>query len=178
MSSYMYGTLTGQRLKTPSESVLVFDSVPAGEGATTTQPAAPKDTVRHWLDVVTALVPAEVLALHGVAMSYGTTTTGTGEDAVIRITYPGEMRVVYVAMMILAAGIYLLGVKNVRRWDTWVRAAIPIAAFVIWTMIQPSTAFDAFPFGLTAFARTMLAVFGAIVLAAIVNLLATRADKT
>jgi hypothetical protein len=183
MSSLLYGALTQRRVQTPPESQLVFQSLPAGAETTAPgQPAAPPATgpligkVSHWQDVAAALVPAEVLALHGIAMSYGTTTTGSGENAVTRITYPGQMMVVYIAMMLLAAGLYLLGAKSFRGWRTWVRAAIPVAAFIIWTMIQPSTAFDAFPFGFTSFARTMIAVFGAIVLGALFNLMATKAD--
>jgi hypothetical protein len=183
MSSYLYGTLTKRRLDSSPDAELVFAEVPVAAkvgGPVTAAPAAVpdpvKDKVRHWQDAVAALVPAEVLALHGVAMSYGTTTTGTGDTALTRITYPGQMMVVYVAMVLLAAGLYFLGAKSFKPID-WARAAIPAAAFVIWTMIQPSTAFDAFPFGLNSFARIMIAVFGAILLGAVVNLLATSADK-
>ena len=180
MSSFLYGTLTQRRVQTPPQSELVFQAAPADAGAGTPREptkGSPTGKVSHWQDVAMALVPAEVLALHGIAMSYGTTTTGSGEDAVTRITYPGQMMAVYIAMMVLAAALYLLGAKTVRGWRTWARAAVPVAAFVIWTMIQPSTAFDAFPFGFTSFARTMIAVFGAIVLAALVNVIATKADS-
>jgi hypothetical protein len=189
MSSYLYGALSRRRHESPSNAELVFANVaPVPATAARAQPQPPvqvtsepdpvKDKVRYWLDAVAALVPAEVLALHGVAMSYGTTTTGTGENAVTRITHPTEMMVVYVGMMVVAAGLYLLGAKSLKGLLTWARAVIAVAAFVVWTMIQPSTAFDAFPFGLSAFGRIMIAVFGAIVLAALVNVLASKADKT
>jgi hypothetical protein len=182
MSSFLYGTLTRRRVRTPPRSELVFAAAPADVEANRTgqsqavavEPATGK--VSHWQDVAAGLVPAEVLAIHGIAMSYGTTTTGSGESAVTRITYPGQMMAVYIAMMVLAAGLYLLGAKTVRGWRTWVRAAIAVAAFIVWTMIQPSTAFDAFPFGFTSFARTMIAVFGAILLAVLVKVMAAKAD--
>jgi hypothetical protein len=173
----MYGAMTQRRVRTPRESDLVFDALPTGGGQAGQTKAGQLTKVSHWQDVAFALVPAEVLALHGIAMSYGTTTTGSGADSVTRITYPGQMMVVYVGMMLLAAGLYLFGAKTLRGWRTWVRAAVPVAAFVVWTMIQPSTAFDAFPFGFTSFGRTMIAVFGAILLAALVNVMATKADN-
>jgi hypothetical protein len=111
-------------------------------------------------------------------MSYGTTTAGSGGDAVTTITYPGQMRVVYIAMLVLSAGLYLIGANELKSWENWLRAAVPPVAFVAWTMIQPSTAFDAFPFGLTGFARVMTAVFLAIILAGLTNWLAGRADRS
>jgi hypothetical protein len=188
MSSYLYGALTRRRQESPADAELVFANLaPAPAAARSGQPAPltpvpsvpdpVKDKVRHWQDAVAALVPAEVLALDGVAMSYGTTTTGTGESAIMRITHPTEMMLVYVGMMLVAAGLYLLGAKRFREPLDWARAAIPVAAFVVWTMIQPSTAFDAFPFSLSTFGRIMIAVFGAIILAALVNVLAYKAEK-
>jgi hypothetical protein len=85
--------------------------------------------------------------------------------------------VVYIAMMVLAVGLYLVATRTFRGWRTWVRAAVPAVAFVIWTMLQPSTAFDAFPFGFTSFSRTMIAVFGAILLGTLVTVMASKADN-
>jgi hypothetical protein len=178
MSSYLYGALTKRRLDTPVAADLVFSELaPAGQPDLAAQPDPVKDKVRHWLDALAALVPAEVLALHAVAMSYGTTTDDSGEDVVTSITEPTAMMVVYVGLLVLAAGLYVLGVWPIKGRLNWARAAIPVAAFVVWTMLQPSTAFDAFPFGLSTFVRVMIAAFSAIALTALVNFLATKADE-
>jgi hypothetical protein len=181
VSSYLYGTLTRRRLNTSEQADLVFSELEqAGPQAA---PAGPppdpvRDKVRHWLDALAALVPAEVLALHAVAMSYGTETQGSGDNAVTRITEPAAMMVVYAGLLVLAAGLYVLGVWPIKGKLNLARAAIPVAAFVVWTMLQPSTAFDAFPFGLSTFVRVMIAAFSAIALTALVNFLATKADKS
>lgn len=177
MSSYLYGTLTRRRLVTPSGARLGFGAA-SGNQALVKAPNSQDDTVRHWQDALAALVPAEVLALHGVAMSYGAATTGKGGHMTTQITYPGQMEIVYLAMLVLAVGLYLAGSKHLHTWEDFLRAAIPAVAFVAWTMIQPGTAFDAFPFGLTSFARIMIGVFLAIVLTGLANLLARRADES
>jgi hypothetical protein len=122
-----------------------------------------------------ALVPAEVLALHALAMTYGTTTTQEGEEAVTVLTDPTGMRWAFVAMAVLAMVLYLVGVKRFA-WTDAARGLIASAAFVLWTMIQPSTAFDALGFEISGFVRIMIAVFGAVVLGILVNALATSAD--
>lgn len=176
MSSYLYGALTRRRLTTPEDGRLGFGTASEVRG-TAKAPSSQNDTVRHWQDALAALVPAEVLVLHGVAMSYGTTTTGKGGHTVTHITYPGQMEIVYVGMLVLAVTLYLMGAKHLRTWEDGVRAVVPALAFVAWTMIQPGTAFDAFPFDLTTFGRIMIGVFLAIALTGVTNWLAGRADE-
>ncbi|GAA2756281.1 hypothetical protein [Actinopolymorpha rutila] len=198
MSSLLYGAITRRRLAAPSTASLAYTSEPATQAAKRVRQAAPTadqvldepgkaqggqeslplEQVGRWQDAVAALVPAEVLALHGVAMSYGSTTTGSGGDSVTRITYPHQMMVVYLVLMVLAAGLYLLSVKEVSGWQNWVRAAIPVGAFVAWTMIQPNTAFDAFPFGFSSFGRVMTGLFLAVGLGILANAMAKKADQT
>ena len=91
MSSYLYGTLTRRRLATPGGARLGFGAA-SGDQDLVKAPSSQDDTVRHWQDGLAALVPAEVLALHGVAMSYGAATTGKGGDATTSITYPARWR--------------------------------------------------------------------------------------
>jgi hypothetical protein len=175
MSSYLYGALTKRRLDTPTGARLGFGAS-SDDQSLAKPPDGQDDSVRHWQDAVAALVPAEVLVLHGVAMSYGTTTTGRHGHTVTRITYPGQMEIVYVGMLVLAVALYVVGSKRLRSWEDALRAVIPALAFIAWTMIQPSTAFDAFPFDLTSFARIMIGVFLAILLTGLTNWMAGRAD--
>lgn len=171
MSSLLYGSLTQRRLNAAPETVLAATAVTAAGGTD-----GAKDTIKTWQDAMAALVPAEVLALHAVAMSYGTTTKGAGASAVTSITHPSQMAVVYVALMVLAYVLYLTGARTARRGQ-WLRALVPVAAFVLWTMIQPSTAFDALGIDMTSFARTMSAIIGAVVLGGVADALAKRALK-
>lgn len=174
MSTLLYGNLSRKRLDTSPGQILVT--------ATATDLAAPVEDegtsqVSLWQDALAALVPVEVLGLHAVAMSYGTTTKRSGATVDTTITYPDEMRAVYIAMMALTAALYFVTAKSFRPSD-WARAAVPVAAFVMWTMIQPSTAFDAFEFNLNPFARVMIAVIGAVVLGGVTTLLGTQANQS
>lgn len=87
---------------------------------------------------------------------------------------------VYVAMLVLAVVLYFVGdksKKSIRSWQGWLRGLVAAGAFVAWTMIQPSTAFDAFGFDLTKFLRIMIAIFAAVLLGLLVNWLASIVDK-
>src|SRR5687768_2982947 len=108
MSSLMYGALTQRRVTAPEDEPLqvgmqIAEAVQDDENAVTDgtggEPRAPSSIVGHIADVLVALVPAEVLALHAVAMSFGTMTTGSGENAITVITRPVEMRVVFGVLM-------------------------------------------------------------------------------
>jgi len=173
MSALVYGNLTRRRLDTPQGDELVFAE--ADEGTKNASGAV--SPVKPWIDALTALVPAEALAIHGVAMSFGTTTTGSGGSAVTKITYPDQMVAVYVALLVLTMVLVFTGAKTAKGLTIWLSAFVAAAAFVAWTMIQPSTAFDAFPFNLTGFGRTMIAVFLAVALGLISAALSRKATK-
>ncbi|MGY1673068.1 hypothetical protein [Geodermatophilus sp. SYSU D00710] len=180
MSSYLYGTLSRRRLTTSAGEALVYaqaDQGAAGGRAPRDSGAKSKEVVSHWQDVLVALVPAEVLAFHGVAMTVGTTTTGSGDDTTTVITAPHEMVVVYWILVALAFLLYLGGSKSLKPQDL-ARAAVASIAFVLWTLIQPSTAFDAFDWNPSTLIRLTIALAGAAILSFIVNGLATKADKT
>lgn len=167
MSTFLYGRLTRRRIETPGNDLLVIG--PAND--------TDKPTVTPWQDALAALVPAEVLALHGVIMSFGTSTTGSGQDAVTKITYPSQMVWAYCGLLVLVVILYFVGAKSVRTLAGWLRAAVAAAAFVAWTMIQPSTAFDAFGLDLTTFARVVIALFAAVLLGLAARGLALLAAK-
>jgi hypothetical protein len=160
----------------PPEALVHFFQQPAEDGREAA-PTQPLTEIKHWQDVLVALVPAEVLALHALAMTYGTTTTQEGEEAVTVLTDPTEMSWVFAAMAVLAMVLYLVGVKRFG-WTDVARGLIASAAFVLWTMVQPSTAFDALGLELSGFVRIMIAVFGAVILGILVNALAKSADAT
>jgi hypothetical protein len=175
MSSFLYGSLSRQRQATsPRSRLAMAESAPGGTSVAPVGGTA-TGTVSHWQDALTALVPAEVLALHAVAMTIGTTTSGTGAGRTTVITAPGEMRVVFGVLVLMAFGLYLVGAKSAKGLDL-LRAGIAAAAFVLWTMIQPSTAFDALGLETSSLVRVMVAVVGAVLLAAAVDALARKAD--
>ena len=103
-------------------------------------------------------------------------TEGTGSSAVTAFTYPGEMQAVYAALMVLTYVLFLTGAESTKRHQ-WLRAFIPVTAFVLWTMMQPSSAFDALGINLSGFARTMIAVIGAVAVGTLAGLLASRAQQ-
>lgn len=122
MSSLLYGTLT--RKREDAESGKSRSSQPPG--------------VNTYVDALAALVPAEVLAIHSVIISLATTTT----DGVTKVTAGPQLAFWFVFLTVIAMVLYLAGLqKRPRGWD-WVRMLIPGIAFIGWTLLQPTTAFD------------------------------------
>src|ERR687891_1561304 len=74
MATLAYALRTEQREDSPS-----------GTSASTGKPGS-----TAWLDAVAALVPAEVLALHALAISQFTETHEVSEEAEVQITEPGR----------------------------------------------------------------------------------------
>jgi predicted lipoprotein with Yx(FWY)xxD motif len=179
MSSLIYGTLSRRRLDTSPAAPLVFAEAPKDDELRHVggEPSKTKETVSHWQDSLAALVPAEVLAFHAVAMTLGTSTSGTGDDTTTVITSPNEMTFVFGVLVVVAFLLYLLGAKSFRLQD-FLRASIASVAFVLWTMIQPSTAFDALGWDPSSLIRIMVALVGAVLLGFAANALATKADET
>lgn len=69
-------------------------------------------------------------------------------------------------------------VPKVRSWHVldYGRVLIPPAAFIAWTMLQPATAFDAVMPDLSKAARTIIALFAAVLLGLAAAALAGKAD--
>jgi len=159
--------------------------------ATTTRPKAPSKGVRAdgeeeapqatgvsaYVQAVAALVPAEILTLHAVILTFTTkTSTETAEAtgkavAVTTITEPLTLfwafwGLVATSILLFAVPHYLSLKKNGQKWEVtdYVRMLIPSLAFVVWTMLQRSTAFDAVLPGLTEAPRTLIALFAAVFL--------------
>ena len=91
------------------------------------------------------------------------------------MTHPAELRAIFLILCALSLLLYVgarLFPKN--RWERFDfgRMFIPPLAFVCWTMLQRSTAFDAVWPGLDSALRTMGAVILAVILAAVAQWLA------
>lgn len=135
--------------------------------------------VNTWVDAMASLVPSEVLAAHAVLLSVTTMTSNADGVPTTTISDVETLRWVFYVLAALS-GLLYAGVRAVARsWDRhdFIRVLIPPSAFVAWTMLQRSTAFDAaFP-DVTMPQRTAAAVVGAIILSAIAAALAYRADQ-
>jgi hypothetical protein len=162
MSTLAYAALTTKRKEAKP-----------GFSASTSPPG-----VKGYVDALAALVPAEVLTLHGVILSY---TTRTQQDqagnSVTAITDPGPLRWSFFGLIVVSVVLY--SVPRVRTWDRldFVRMIIPAAAFVAWTMLQRATAFDAICPQCGNASRTSIALFCAVLLGVLANQLAYSADR-
>ncbi len=173
MSTIIYSSLSSQREKAP----------PPGAAGLKSQPG-----VSNYLDMVAALVPAEVLSLHAVIISFTTeqleSESGAGADvsAATIITDPGVLKASFLGLVVLSVVLYLMPrltskVKTPLNLLDIGRSFIPPFAFVAWTMLQPITAFDAvFPDAVGA-GRTVGALFLAVALGIAAGALAKVAEN-
>ena len=132
--------------------------------------------VKSYTDAVAALVPAEVLTLHGLFLPVTTNTEGSATT----ITASGQTTLYWAFFGLIALSAMLYVVPRLAKWDWWqdsVRALIPPAAFVAWTMLQKTTAFDAVCPHLQSAPRTVIALFIAAVLAVLAKVFADKADQ-
>ena len=158
MSTFAYATLTSKR-----------------EKAQPGQSEATSPGVQTYVDALASLVPAEVLSVHAVMLTFTTDTDGQG---VTKITQPGALQFVFWALVVLSMVIYVSG--KWKQWDQrwgYIRVLIPPLAFVGWTMLQKSTAFDAVAPGMNSALRDAIAIIGAVVLGIIAAQLAYKADQ-
>lgn len=181
MSAALYGALNAQREATEGEKSKKDKSPGFGT----------------YVDVVAALVPAEILAANALLVSLMVDTTEESGKSVTKITEPGSMKLMFIFSIVLSVVLYVLGDRTRARiaakkreqeaggkeveiisWSGWnyLRALIPAGAYVAWTMLQKSTAFDAIAPSMNEAKRAVIAVFGAIILAAIAKGLSDKAD--
>ena len=131
-----------------------------------------------YIEMVAALVPAEVLALHAAILLFTTETVQAAGGGTTQITDPVTLAWSFWGLLVLSWLFYIVprGLNSVDKWDG-LRMLIPPLAFVAWTMLQPSTAFDAaFP-GFNDAPRFVIALFGAVILAWGANLLAKTSTR-
>jgi hypothetical protein len=157
MSTYAYAQFTNLR-----------DHAAPGT-SNTTSPG-----VTSYADALSALVPAEVLTVHALVISVTTKTV----NGVAEITYRPTLALAFWGLVVLGVIIYAIPRATGGRWDRWdyVRMLIPALAFVGWTMLQPTSAFDAVFESVTQPQRTVAALFLAVVLGLAAGVLAYQAD--
>ena len=124
MSTFLYAMMTTKRDEAPEKK------------STETSPG-----VKTYIDAMSALIPAEVLALHATLIQFGTKTSTDGDgQSVTTITDAGTLQWVFAGLVILSMFIYgAARWKKLDHLDVY-RIWIPPAAFVGWTMLQNSTA--------------------------------------
>ena len=162
MSTVAFAALTTKREDaTPGKS---FDEAAPG--------------LKAYVDVLTALVPSEVLTIHAAVLSL-TTAIQKAPDGTTStvISDPQTLSLAFFGLIVLSALLY--GFTRGRKWDNldYVRILIPPAAVVGWTMAQRATAFDAVAPHWTAAQRGVAALFLAVVLGGAATTLAYRADR-
>jgi hypothetical protein len=165
MSTLLYSALTTRRI-----------AAEAGTSSTSGQPG-----IKTYADAMAALVPAEVLAAQAVIVSYATAVTKNANgQQVTMITDPGWLKVAFYGLIVISIGLYLGGrfssTQGLQRLD-FARMLIPPAAFVLWTMLQKTTTFDAVAPSFSAAGRSILAILLAIVVGALASLLGYKADQ-
>lgn len=172
MSTVAFGTLTTRREQSDSGK------------STSTQPPG----ISTYIDVLAALVPAEVLGINALIISATSQTRG-GPD-------PGTLRWAFWLLVGLAAVLFVLGRRpgpmpaaadgqagaTARRWQNWewqdlVRIGIGPAALVLWTMAEPSGVWSAVYPGMSSGMRLLVPLVGAALLAAVTKALASHSDK-
>jgi hypothetical protein len=140
--------------------------------------AAPPD-ISTYIDMVAALVPAEVLAIHSLIVSYATKIQPdpSGNPMTV-ITDAGTLRWSFFGLLAMSVVFYLaVRPRKMREKRDFWRAIIPPFAFVAWTMLQRATAFDAVCPKLREAPRVAIALFAAVILGKAAQLLARRAGK-
>lgn len=176
MSTVAFGALTTRREKSDSG----------------TSKSAQPPGLNSYIDILAALVPAEVLAIHAIIISAVTTSNG-GQT---QITQPGTLRLAFWLLVGLSVVLFLLGRRpaptpaDVRQqlgtqvprwqrleWQDVIRAGIPALALVGWTMLEPTSVWNAVDSGMSGGTRTLIALVGAVFLAALTKALASHSDN-
>ena len=100
-------------------------------------------------------------------------------DKITTITEATTLRWAFVGLILLSIVFYVAPRLTNGAWDRWdfVRASIPPLAFVGWTMLQRSTAFDAVAPNIASAPRTVLGLFLASVLGIVAAALAYKIDQ-
>jgi hypothetical protein len=131
---------------------------------------------RDYIVILAGLVPAEILALHAFIVQATTVKSEDGETT--EITDASTLKWAFWGLIALSVFLYV--VVHAKNWDTYdfLRMFIPVVAFVAWSMALPTTAFDAVVGDdLSVAARSVIAVFLAVVLGVLAEGLTKKADE-
>jgi hypothetical protein len=118
-----------------------------------------------------------VLAAHAVILTFTTRkATASGDHGAV-VSDPAALILAFVCLVFMSAGFYLVGRRPARITpDVVVGAALPALAFVAWTMILPTSAFDALAPSMSFAMREVIGVLAAIILPVIGTVLAGMLD--
>lgn len=163
MSSFVYGLITSKRAAAePGES---HKSKPPAMGT--------------YIDTVSALVPAEALALYsGVVIPNVTrVTTAYGKTATV-ISYPRLLGWSCIGLLALSTILYLLGRYESAKLTLWdiPRSLIPPAAFAAWILVERPSVFDIWWAGSSIEERVIITAFAAVLLGILAKVLGYQVD--
>jgi hypothetical protein len=138
-----------------------------------------------YVDALAAIVPAEVLGLHALAISLLTPTSVRDSGAVLTTVINPSDRLflifVFIVCFFLSMGIYAFGHKRAttKKFDgrDFLRMLVPAFAFVAWTMAQKTTAFDAIYPSMPENFRFFIGAVGAIILGGLAGISSNKEDK-
>jgi hypothetical protein len=140
MSTLLYESLTNAREATKAAGSLKV-TAPKQDDTTATKP------VSKLLDTVAALVPVEVLAAHAALFGAVSQNSDPGDSGPVQVTITDETWGTRFWWGLILAAVLLYAIPHLAKhgWDRWdfIRAAIPGAAFVAWTLLDKATLFDA-----------------------------------
>ena len=168
MSAFLYGRITARR----------------EESSPTTSGKAEPPGLKSYLDVLVGLVPAELIAAAGVFVAAFTDSTrnSEGKDTLVTTDHQ-SLKIAFFGLVVTGPVLYLVGKvkrrEDLHRLDRYdaLRALIPAAAFVGWSMAQrPSPLFDA-AVSISDGNKVLLIVFGALILGVAAQRLGVKADR-
>lgn len=164
MSSLIYGIVTAKR-----------SAAPAGESQSDATPG-----MRTYLDALTALVPAEALALYaGFVVPYTTQTTSAHGSVTTSIADPRLLQWSCAGLLVLSSLLYLVGRRRVRFTPLdLIRLFIPPAAFAGWMLVQNPGVWETWWPGSNVGQRTVIAAFAGVVLGVAASVLGQQADAS
>lgn len=136
------------------------------------------DMLKTYIDTVAALVPADVLFIHTLILS--SVQGKIGQDP----TNPENSMLIaaFVLLILLSIGLFWVPkFQNIKAESkirlNYCRMFIPPVAFVTWTMLQKSTAFDAIAPNLPNGWRLLIALFLAVILIAWASVVGYKDNK-
>ena len=150
MSTLLYESLTTAREVTPpglSPELVTGPDVATLDAGAAPTPAKARTKIPKFLDILTALVPVEVLAAHTFLLGAVSQTTNPEDKGPVVMTITDEGAATLFWFLLLVAAIALYAVPHIVKhgWDgaDYARALVPAAAFAAWTMVEKATLFDA-----------------------------------
>jgi hypothetical protein len=164
MSALFYGLVTSKR-------------VAAEPGKSQTSQAPGMST---YVDTLSALVPAEALALYAAVIVPNVIVTKLvqGKTASV-ISDTSLMSWSCIGLLALSFLLYVIGRYQSAKFTLWdvPRSLIPPAAFTAWMLLQSPSVFDVWWAGSSSKERVIIAAFAAVLLGILAKGLGYQADK-